>query len=140
MNFCGGGKRAKIPLKTLQCKKEDGGLGLVDIRAKHKSLLFNWICDCKRFQNIKNLAHYHLGEYVSNEIIWQFNLNAQDSERCFPGTSFWHKLLHAWHSYSHREPQGQNTVREEVVWYNSFIKIGGNPVKPLPGSEMISLK
>ena len=54
-------KHPKIPLNVLKLKKEDGGLGLVDIRAKHKSLLFNWILDSMHFEKIQNLTKYFLG-------------------------------------------------------------------------------
>ena len=36
-------KRAKLPLKILQCSKEQGGLGLVDLRKRHLSLLCEWV-------------------------------------------------------------------------------------------------
>ena len=66
------GKKPKISLQILQKKKEDGGLGLVDIRAKHKSLLFNWILDTMHYPKIQNLAKYFLGPYIQDERIWQF--------------------------------------------------------------------
>ena len=40
LDFLWRGKRAKIPLATLKKAREDGGLGLVDIKTKHLSLLF----------------------------------------------------------------------------------------------------
>ena len=117
------GKRQKIPLPTLQLNKSDGGLGLVNIRMKHKALLCNWITDCKKFPMIRNLAEYHLGPCVVNGHIWEFNLNIKDSRSCFPGKSFWHSLLHMWHEYNYSEPQNGTRVGDQYIWFNSLIRI-----------------
>ena len=88
INFLWKGKRPKIPLTTLQCSKKEGGLGLVNIRIKHESLLCSWINDCKDNKQIGNLAKAFLGNVVDGNQIWEFNLRRCDSEQMFPGDSF----------------------------------------------------
>ena len=124
-NFLWRGTKSKIPLKVLQCAKEDRGLGLVNIRAKHKALLFNWINDTLQHAKIENLAICFLGEQVKEGQIWKYNCNGVDSKRFFPGNSFWHQILHAWHEYSFYNPQSGNKVGKQIVWYNSMVKING---------------
>ena len=46
-DFVWKGKRPKITLETLKLNKEDGGLGLVDIKTKHRALICNWIKHCE---------------------------------------------------------------------------------------------
>ena len=122
------GKREKIPLSTLTLNKDEGGLGLVNIRMKHEALLCNWIVDCKKFDSIRNLARYFLGSFVEDGSIWQFNLNVQDSEKLFPGNSFWHKLLHKWHGYNFHTPLSAASVEKERFEFNTHIRIRGKPI------------
>ena len=128
MDFLRHGKKAKINLEVLKRRKEDGGLGLVDIRAKHKSLLFNWICDCNKFPKIANLAEYFLDTKLENGLVWQYNLTKQDSQKMFVGVSFWHHLIHEWHGFSFYSPQNSRSVKEEILWCNTAIKVGNKPV------------
>ena len=127
-NFLWNGKRPKIPLKTLKCNISDGGLGLVDIKTKHIALMFNWIADCNRSPAIYNLARTFLGEYCENNLIWQFNLSTNDSKKMFPGTSYWHDLLHEWHGYNFNEPQNREKVLDQVMFYNSHILCNKTPI------------
>ena len=105
--------------------KDEGGLGLVNIRLKHDALLCNWIMDCERYDNIRNLAQYFLGPFVEHGNIWRFNLNGQDSRKLFPGDSFWHKLLHRWHEYNFHTPRSGNVIGKEYFNFNSHIRIKG---------------
>ena len=109
--------------------KEDGGLGLVNIRVKHESLLCNWIIDCDKHEKIHNLAKYYLGETVEGGLIWKFNLSFKDSKKYMPGHSFWHSLLHMWHGYNHHSPQSKVLVNNQIIANNSCIKIGGVVVR-----------
>ena len=140
LEFLWRGKKPKIPLVTLKLSKEDGGLGLVDIERKHAALLFTWINDCTRFDEIRNLAVYFLGPLVHENRLWQFQLTTKDSEILFPGESFWHGLLYAWFDYSFHEPQSSEDVLNECIWYNSGIKVQGRPVKNLVTHEVQKIR
>ena len=108
------GKHVKIPLKTLKISKDNGGYGLVDIKAKHQALLFTWISDCRNPQ-ILNLAQAFLGKSVQEGVVWNFNLNKKDSKTVFGCKSFWHQLANQWHEYSHYDPQSGDKVRNQYV-------------------------
>ena len=131
------GKHAKIPLKVLKLDRKDGGLGLVDIKTKHESLLCNWINDCEEFEQIRTLAEYHLGPSVQRNLIWEVNLTRKDSQICFPGNSFWHSLLHMWHEYNYHEPQNAQKICNELVCFNSHIRIQN---KPIANKRMLTLR
>ena len=127
-DFLWQGKKAKISLKILQGNHEDGGLGLVNIRTKHKALLFNWICDSISDNAISNLAIHFLGDKMCEGAVWRMNLSKRDSKDFCKGSSFWHQLVHAWHDYSYHEPQSGDSVREQLIWGNSMIRVGNKPV------------
>ena len=128
IDFIWKGKKVKIPLTTLQRSKEDGGLGLVNIKVRHEALLCNWVKDAIECEQIRNLAEYHLGRLVREGRIWQLNLNQKDSVCLFNGNSFWHSLIHMWHEYSYHEPQNKIKVLKQNIWYNSLIKTQGKPL------------
>ena len=123
LDFLLQGKKEKIALPILKRNKFEGGLGLVDIRTKHVALLTNWIIDCKENHNIENLAVNSFGIMVLEGQIWKLNLTKKDSEILFPGNTFWHSLLHLWHSYSYHEPQNSETVLSQSIYYNSMIVV-----------------
>ena len=114
-------KREKIALKTLQINKEDGGLGLIDLQTKHKSLLLSWMLECKNNALIANLANSALGvSHPSDPMwIWSLNLNGEDSQLIFPGNSFWHTIIHMWHEFNFNEPQNKERVLLQRFTYNS---------------------
>ena len=136
VDFLWHGKRAKIPLAILQLAKQGGGLGLVNIKAKYKALLCNYIANTKSYPEIKNLASYHLGPQVNSSLIWKLNLNQADSVQCFPGNSFCYTLLHMWHGYNFHEPKNATTLTEQIIWYNSLIYAQGKPYKIKHGKEI----
>ena len=110
----------------MKLSNQDGSLNLVDIRKKHESLLYNWINDCEHNAQIKNLAEYFLGPHL--DTIWQYSLRKEDSVKIFKGDSFWHKLLHRWHSYSFYQPQDAPQVAKQIICNNSEIKINNQPI------------
>ena len=67
-------------MNKLMSRKIDGGLGLVNIKVKHKALICSWVTECERNAHIRNLAEYFLGTVVNNEIVWCLNLTRKDSE------------------------------------------------------------
>ena len=122
------GKKRKIKLEILKKHKNDGGLGLVDVKIKHESLLVNWINDCVEHEEINNLAAYFLGPFMIDNVIWQLNLNESDSVQHFPGNDFWHSILHMWHRYASHEPTSVQMVKNQYVMYNSNLKVENNVI------------
>ena len=129
-DFIWKGKKAKLSLETLQANREEGGLGLVNVESKHKSLLFNWLSDCRKFPNIANLARTFLGAKNDYELekCWNENLTMQDSTEIYPGTSFWHKMLHIWHDFNGNNPQNREKVLEQNLAHNSYVRVKNKPI------------
>ena len=126
-NFLWKGKRAKMNLAVLKRNKNDGGLGLIDIRTKHEALLYNWVVDSKYNANIKNMMDGFLG--LDSELLWECNLTGKDSKKYIPGNTFWHNLIHRWNNFNYHKPQNAEMIREQIICFNSFIKKNGNVIK-----------
>ena len=128
LDFLWKGSRPKIPLGTLMKNKEDGGLGLVDIRKKHVSLLFNWVNDCQSNLQIGNLAEWFINKHVKDGKIWKFNLSARDSKQIYKDRTFWSELVNMWHKFSFYEPQNKESIEKQIIWNNSCIKVSNEVV------------
>ena len=119
-DFLWKGKRPKIPLQTLMVRSDQGGLGLVDVVAKHKSLLLTWIKHALTYDEISNLVETNLN--YRNDVIWQANTMMSD---CSNGGDFWSKIWHEWATFNYHDPQNRERVRDEWLWLNSHIKVDG---------------
>ena len=127
LRFLWKGKKPKISLNVMQKSKEEGGLGLVNIRKKHEALLIGWVKDCQQHDKIRNLATYFLGNSVNDGQIWKWNLNSADCQTLFPGDGFWPALLRTWHAFHHNVPQNKENVLKQPLCYNSYIRMQGRP-------------
>ena len=72
--FLWNGKRAKIPLKILQGNKEQGGLGLIDLRARDVAMKLQWVIKIRTISLLRELADALLGSNCCQKI-WFSQLN-----------------------------------------------------------------
>ena len=122
------GKKAQINIKTLMAKKENGGLGLVNLCEKHKSLIIKWVQSSSQNALVNELAKYFLGKYYMNGNVWKCNLHKKDCGSLYKNNSFWVCVLRLWCSFHYHEPQNQEAVLHQSLWLNSMIRIGNEPV------------
>ena len=120
------GKRSKIPLKVLRNPKYKGGLKLVDFAKKQTSLKIGWIVKMLDYEEL-GYAYYWLDE-VMGELIWKANLNAKDIIKLFP-ESHWRTVLMEWSKCHYNNEFSGEEVRNQLLWYNSCIRMGGLPLK-----------
>ena len=121
-------KRAKIPLKILQKPKKSGGLGLVNIDAKHSALLLNWIPRINKDEILLKLCQYYLGDMALQDHIWKYNLAVGDLKSIFPTLmrnidSFWAQLISKWCSIHFFEPQNRMSVKQQFIRGNSHLRV-----------------
>ena len=121
----------KIAKAILQGNKEDGGLGLVNLRVKEKSLKISWIMYMQYDVEIAQLT-YHAINMDLREIIWKCNLLASDVKSLCKGViaeqydNFWVQTLRAWCEINFVE--NVQNAKKEIIWFNSHIRIGGWPM------------
>ena len=121
--FMWAGKKAKIPLKVLKTPRECGGLGLVDIKAKHISLMIRWIKVAQSNPIIEQLIRHSLGEAANNNIIWQCNLKCLHVSQLYACEDYWVILLREWCKLNYYEPQNRENVLSQIIWLNSNILV-----------------
>ena len=114
----------KIALKTLQCNKSDGGLGLVSLKTRDLALKASWVKTIETDAFLQEFAYRSLCPKL-RKTIWYCNIKPDDVLKCFK-ESFWRDVLYAWACINF-DYHGQEFVNSQYLWYNSNIKIGGKP-------------
>ena len=125
-DFIWDGKKAKISLRNLQTVKQDGGLGLVDIKARDKALKASWVY---KLREEHKLLVYSLIENQIGDTIWNCKMQKDDVKKCFTkAPSFWIDVMEAWFEITGTKRNGEEHIcPEDVIWYNSSIRIDDKP-------------
>ena len=123
--FIWNGKKAKIAFKTLQNRKEDGGLNLVNLENKEKALKSTWPQILNQEKEYAQMVYGQLRCSVLAEDIWRCNLTPEDAQKYKTSNSFWREVLTAWSEYN---AWHNRHIENQIIWYNSKIKIGNKPI------------
>ena len=105
-----------------------GGLNLCDLRMQHIALHLSWlpkIIDNTNFEYVYQWLDEQLGD-----LIWKCNLRHDHCKHVSKSNTFWNELLHTWAKLHHFEPQNNEEIRNQIIWYNSHVTIEGLPLKP----------
>ena len=122
------GKKPKISLYTLTRSKEQGGLGLVDIRAKQSALKITWIFKLEKDPILAECAYRALNCHNRlRNLIWRSNMSPKDVKRWFED-SYWKQVAYAWSKIHYHDPQNKREVLNQLIWMNTNILIQGKPV------------
>ena len=125
-DFIWQGKKPKIAFKLLTHPKEQGGLWLIDIRAKHTTLLSQWVFLKNSDEYLKVSAQQSLSPMLGDNI-WLINCKAKDIVHMYP-VSFWRYILLAWCKCTEIFLMTYHQVLGQFIWLNSHIRIGNKPI------------
>ena len=123
------GKKPKIARETLQLPKVCGGLRLFDIRNKQKTIKLSWI---KKIEKNNFFKECFLLSYPAARKIncpWECNITPKDTKLLEDPdngkpTLFWKEILNSWCEFNYHDPQNCENVKNQVIWYNSYLKRG----------------
>ena len=123
-------KKPKIRLHTLYGQKEQGGLRLVNIRAKQDVIRCNWIFNINTTDNLLKECAFRQLSPVLRDLIWKCNLN-EDAINILFGkeeVEFWSNVLKSWSKIHYHIPSTKTEVLNEIIWYNTNIRISNKPI------------
>ena len=123
------GSKAKIPMSVLQNPIDVGGLKLVNIEIKQISGLMAWLGKLNKDESKWDYVY----DWITPEIkekIWDCNMNLEDVKKLIKHESFWKSLVIAWSKIHFFEPRSTKEIKNEIIWNNSHIRIGNNPIQP----------
>ena len=118
-------KKAKIAYKILQNRKEQGGLGLVDLTIKDKSLKATWPRILYTEQDYASMVYAILRLNGIRENFWRCSLMPDDIKHLKISSEFWENVVQAWSEYNYYL---NREIENQIIWYNSRIRIAGKPV------------
>ena len=122
------GKRAKIPMNLLKRPRDQGGLGLVDMRIKNSSLKIAWIF--RNEQYVRTQIEAIIPEYMG-ELFWDCTMSKVDYCKNSDVKSFWIQIAAEWFELTWEQHRGQidpEHIPNQIIWFNSFVKISGNTI------------
>ena len=123
-NFIWNGARAKIPIKLLQQGKQKGGLKLVDIRTRKKSLNISWIKTIINDPGVASIVYEVLDQDLK-QWIFDCNLSKEDVKELKIKNKFWEEVLEDWSEFNY-DPVSS---KDQCIWWNSRIRINNKPFK-----------
>ena len=121
-NFLWSGKRPKIAYNTLCKDKLQGGTRLVNLTAKQEALKISWIFRLEDDSTLTECAYNNL-DPILRSLIWRCNISKKDCN-IYYADSFWKEMLLAWTKLNYHEPENKETVLDQIIWNNSWIKSG----------------
>ena len=127
-DFIWNGGKPKIKLNTLSAPRQSGGLNLANMRVRNKSLKAQWITFCRTNPLIEAFEY----ELLNNEIgdlLWKCQFVKEDVKYIVTKTHslFWYQVLQAWAEFNFDDPISCAQVKSQILWFNSNIRINGNP-------------
>ena len=122
--FLWNARRPKISLNVLYADKQSGGAGLIDLRKKDKAMKLGWVKTILSDPSIASMAYKAMENNKVGDLIWKCNISVKDA-KCTFKASFWNDILKAWSVCNFSEPKNVHEIRNQIIWYNSHLKIAG---------------
>ena len=109
--------KPKIAWKVMYGIKEDGGMGLCNLKIKDFVLKTQWIVRAQRDKLLEEMMNVLF-------LIWELQLNMQDCKRIFSQDNFWTDSLKKWCEITWNPYPMVSEIIKQVLWLNLNIKIG----------------
>ena len=125
--FIWSGGKPKMKYTILQGGKEDGGARLVNVRNRHKALIMQWPYKIQADKLLRELAYTTSGNEIG-DLIWSANITVKDAKKLLiEKKNYWSELILEWVKQS-KEPVGHEQIKNQIIWWNSNIKIESKPI------------
>ncbi len=126
MTFLWDDKQPRIKKEVLYNSYENGGLKLPHLPTQIDAIKIAWV---KRIMMAENNCVWKL--FAQNclkldiKLLFEVNISFKDLEKVIPGklNLFWKDVLKSWCEYNHCNPMDKFAIQNQVIWYNSYIKI-----------------
>ena len=116
-------KKSKVALPILQLPKKQGGLNLVNLRVKEKALKATWPQILSTEEDYSKMVYGIMRCSLIGENIWRCTIAPEDVKLLKMKNTFWKDILTCWSEYNF---MSDFCIENQIIWYNSYIKVGGN--------------
>ncbi len=131
MAFLWDNKQPRIKKEVLYNGYENGGLKLPHLDTILKANKITWV---KRFMLADNKCMWKVlaqntFRIQDTGLLFEMNATFVDLQNLLKArvNSFWIDVLKAWCDYNHKNPIDKYSIQQQVIWYNSFIRVNGKP-------------
>ena len=123
--FIWNARKPKIRMKTMHGTPKHAGCKLSNLVLRDMALKIEWVRRlCEDRDPAWSEAVYKLiNVKMTSEFFWECNLNVLDVKRLGCASQFWEDVMTAWCEYNFKNPTSDNQKANQIIWYNSFIKI-----------------
>ena len=131
VKFIWNAHKPKIRTEFLYLSAKQGGRKLAKLSNRDKALKIKWVqrLHCEDMDRmVTKLAYHYINSGIKNALFWECNFNIADCKQFNIQNPFWKSVVDAWSEFNYRDPQTQNEIQNQVIWYNSNIKIGDKMV------------
>ena len=122
--FMWNGKPDKIKRNIMILAKEHGGMAVPDIMMKNIALKVAWVQRIVTTEaKWKSVISTHIP--INLDIFWKCNMKENDVHMVtnkFRNT-FVKEIIQSWFDYSYYNPSNIDSIRCQVIWFNSHIKV-----------------
>ena len=121
-DFLWNGKKSKISYAILQNHKDQGGLGLVNLERKDRSLKATWPKILENEVEYAKMVYAIMRCSGIGKEIWRCSLKKEDVRTLGIQNQFWRDVLESWCEYNYYLDR---KIENQILWYNSNIKVKG---------------
>ena len=84
-----------------------------------------WVYLAEKDPYLKNVLYQSTPPPRLNEDTWIVNLTSKDAMNIVQTETFWKYVFVAWCEYTYLFPMTIEEVKNQFLWYNSHVRIGG---------------
>lgn len=115
-------KRSKVAYNSMIQRIKDGGLQLMDLKAKIEANLLTWVVRISRCPN--SSAGETIKRILEEDDIATIFASKFDPLQSMTAQSpFYMEILRVWALYHNKPPHDENEVRSEILWNNTHVPL-----------------
>ena len=122
--FLWNNKKSKVAYDILQLPKKEGGLGLVNLRTKEKTLKATWPAILKKEEDYAQMVYDIMKANSLKEDIWRCTLCVEDVAVKKIHNQFWEDVLRSWSEFNFHHDW---RIENQMIWMNSYLRIKNKP-------------
>ena len=69
------------------------------------------------------LTYYMINAKIANELLWECNFSSNECQMFKYKSTFWLSVLYAWAELNFHNPETTEQIQNQVLWYNTRIRI-----------------
>ena len=127
--FLWNNKKDKIKREIMKLPKDLGGMMVPDMTIKDYALKISWVTRINKQDNHWNIF-LEKDLPISINTLWKLNFNSTDAGMLIKNipNRFICDIIISWATYNFYIPQKVNDIRNQIIWFNSHIKVNSQPI------------